>query len=164
MMGLFSQAGSTFKQAVKPRGSVEAEDKPPSDTEPDDTSILDDNEGSIITSLISQLRVGMDLSKVTFPTFVLEPRSMLERITDFMSHPDLIFGAETCNDSEERFIRVLQYYLAGWHIKPKGVKKPYNPVLGEFFRCRYDYPNGTQGFYIAEQGDIRVLVWHTAFD
>ena len=24
-------------------------------------------------------------------------------------------------------------------------------MLGEFFRCRYDYPNGTQGFYIAEQ-------------
>jgi oxysterol-binding protein-related protein 8 len=83
----------------------------------------------------------MDLSRVTFPTFVLEPRSMLERITDFMSHPDLIFGqvgfthhpeasidfisrAERCNDPEERFIRVLQYYLAGWHIKPKGVKKP----------------------------------------
>jgi len=34
----------------------------------------------------------MDLSRVTFPTFVLEPRSMLERITDFMAHPDLIFG------------------------------------------------------------------------
>lgn len=34
----------------------------------------------------------MDLQKVTFPTFVLEPRSMLERITDFMSHPDLLFG------------------------------------------------------------------------
>lgn len=82
----------------------------------------------------------MDLSKVTFPTFVLEPRSMLERITDFMSHPDLIFGsvksslpqtyhnplpsAEKCDDPEERFIRILQYYLAGWHIKPKGVKKP----------------------------------------
>ena len=37
-------------------------------------------------------RVGMDLSKVTFPTFVLEPRSMLERITDFLAHPDIIFG------------------------------------------------------------------------
>lgn len=22
---------------------------------------------------------------------------------------------------------MLQYYLAGWHIKPKGVKKPYVP-------------------------------------
>ncbi|KDQ54974.1 hypothetical protein JAAARDRAFT_38086 [Jaapia argillacea MUCL 33604] len=147
MMGLFQQAGSHLR---KPRGSF-VEDRVPEDTDPDDTSILDENEGSIIMSLISQLRVGMDLSKVTFPTFVLEPRSMLERITDFMAHPDLIFGAENCDDAEERFIRVLQYYLAGWHIKPKGVKKPYNPVLGEFFRCRYDYSDGTQGFYIAEQ-------------
>ena len=37
-------------------------------------------------------RVGMDLSRVAFPTFVLEPRSMLERITDFMAFPDLLFG------------------------------------------------------------------------
>ncbi|KAJ7795692.1 hypothetical protein B0H14DRAFT_2918166 [Mycena olivaceomarginata] len=150
MMGLFSQAGATLRGSSKPRGSLE-DDKAPEDTNPDDTSILDEDEGSIILSLISQLRIGMDLSRVTFPTFVLEPRSMLERITDFMSHPDLIFGAETCNDPEERFMRVLQYYLAGWHIKPKGVKKPYNPILGEFFRCRYDYPDGSQGFYVAEQ-------------
>lgn len=88
---------------------------------PDCGYYRDEDEGSIILSLISQLRcaprprrpilptprpdnplpiivahppsrVGMDLSKVTFPTFVLEPRSMLERITDFMAHPDLIFG------------------------------------------------------------------------
>ncbi|KAK7688245.1 hypothetical protein QCA50_008615 [Cerrena zonata] len=151
MMGLFSSAASNLKvPSQRPRGNS-MDDKMPEDTEPDDTSILDENEGSIISSLISQLRVGMDLSKVTFPTFVLEPRSMLERITDFMSHPDLIFGAENCDDPEERFIRVLQYYLAGWHIKPKGVKKPYNPILGEFFRCRYDYSDGSQGFYIAEQ-------------
>jgi oxysterol-binding protein-related protein 8 len=88
-------------------------------------------------------RIGMDLSKVTFPTFVLEPRSMLERITDFMSHPDLIFGsvifprhtcwspdphlpprAENLEEPEERFIQILRYYLSGWHVKPKGVKKP----------------------------------------
>lgn len=34
----------------------------------------------------------MDLTKIALPTFVLEPRSLLERITDFFSHPDLIFG------------------------------------------------------------------------
>ena len=28
----------------------------------------------------------------------------------------------------------------------------YNPILGEFFRCKYQYPDGTKGFYIAEQG------------
>ena len=27
----------------------------------------------------------------------------------------------------------------------------YNPVLGEFFRCTYNYPDGSEGLYIAEQ-------------
>jgi hypothetical protein len=45
MMGLFSSTASSFSRAVKPRGSSvsensHGEDKPPSDTEPDDTSIL----------------------------------------------------------------------------------------------------------------------------
>jgi hypothetical protein len=108
-MGIFTQAKETLK-AAKPGGSG-VEDQMPQDTDPDDTSVLcapslsehtpridvnahrDEEQGSIITSMISQLRVGMDLSKVSFPTFVLEPRSMLERITDFMAHPDLIFGS-----------------------------------------------------------------------
>ncbi|KAG9310320.1 hypothetical protein JVU11DRAFT_9444 [Chiua virens] len=152
MMGLFSQAGSHIRRA---RG-LSVEDRAPEDTEPDDTSILDENEGSVITSLISQLRVGMDLSKVTFPTFVLEPRSMLERITDFMSHPDVIFGAEDCVEPEERYLRVLQYYLAGWHIKPKGVKKPYNPVLGEFFRLSH-HPPISAFFYISPENGLCIV-------
>lgn len=45
---------------------------------------------NVIIGMISQLKTGMDLHKVPFPTFVLEPRSMLERITDFVSHPHLI--------------------------------------------------------------------------
>jgi len=55
-----------------------------------DAEVLDDEPRSIIIGIISQLRKGMDLHRVTLPTFVLEPRSFLERITDFMSHPDLI--------------------------------------------------------------------------
>jgi len=136
----------------KKRGSSPgSEGRVPQGSETSETSILDENEGSIILSLISQLRIGMDLSKVTFPTFVLEPRSMLERITSFMSHPDLIFGAENEENPEDRFLRVLRYYMSGWHNKPRGVKKPYNPVLGEFFRCRFEYKDGSCGFYIAEQ-------------
>jgi len=135
----------------RPRGGSGGDAQAPEGSDPNDTEILNQNEGSIILSILSQLRAGADLHRVTFPTFVLEPRSMLERITDFMSHPELIFGADELPSEEERFIAVLRYYLSGWHIKPRGVKKPYNPVLGEFFRCRYDYPNGTKGFYIAEQ-------------
>jgi hypothetical protein len=31
------------------------------------------------------------------------------------------------------------------------VKKPYNPVLGETFRCQYEYADGSIGYYVAEQ-------------
>lgn len=149
-MGLFSQVSSAV--SWHGQGSkLLKDDNPPEGADADDMEELDDESGSILLSLIGQLRLGMDLHKVTLPTFVLEPRSMLERVTDFLSHPDLIFGADRLENPEERFLAVLTYYMSGWHIKPKGVKKPYNPVLGEFFRCTYAYPNGTTGVYIAEQ-------------
>ena len=31
----------------------------------------------------------------------------------------------------DRFILILAWYLASWHIAPKAVKKPLNPVLGK---------------------------------
>jgi hypothetical protein len=38
-------------------------------------------DSAVLMHIISQLRPGADLSRVTLPTFILEPRSMLERIT-----------------------------------------------------------------------------------
>ncbi|KAJ3165134.1 hypothetical protein HDU88_004854 [Geranomyces variabilis] len=119
-----------------------------SDVEQD---VLDDEPKSILLGIISQLRKGMDLSRVTLPTFVLEPRSMCERITDFMSHPELVLGTTKKADPVARFNDIVTYFLSGWHIKPKGVKKPYNPVLGEFFRCRWKFEDGSESFYVCEQ-------------
>ncbi|KAI7862050.1 hypothetical protein BDF14DRAFT_1860430 [Spinellus fusiger] len=121
------------------------------DSDPDSTEVLEDSSRSIIMGMISQLRKDMDLHRVTFPTFVLEPRSLLEKITDYMSHADLLLLAAQETGQQNRFIAVLRYFLSGWHIKPKGVKKPYNPVLGEFFECQWSYGNGTDAFFVAEQ-------------
>lgn len=112
---------------------------------------LDDEPRSIILSMIGQLRKDMDLSRITFPTFVLEPRSFTERVTDFMSHPDFLIDANQREDPVERFIGVVKYYMSGWHIHPRGVKKPYNPVLGEFFRSRYEFKDNTNAYFLAEQ-------------
>ena len=68
--------------------------------------------------MISQLRPGMDLTRVTLPTFVLEPKSMLERITNFMSHPELLLNISAVDDPEKRFIEVVRFYLSGFHILP----------------------------------------------
>ena len=39
----------------------------------------------------------------------------------------------------------------GFYKKPKGLKKPYNPILGETFRCYWHHPSGSKTFYISEQ-------------
>ncbi|KAF9916266.1 hypothetical protein BX616_004172 [Lobosporangium transversale] len=117
----------------------------------EDTEVVDEGNRSILMDIISQLSKGGDLHRVTLPTFVLEPRSMLERITDFMSHPELIIKANQLEDPVERFVSVTRYFLSGWHIKPKGVKKPYNPILGEHFRAKWEFADGTEAFYVAEQ-------------
>jgi oxysterol-binding protein-related protein 8 len=113
--------------------------------------VVDKEQGSIIAHIIAQLRPGADLSRVTLPTFILEPRSMLERITNFMSHPETLLQLPKIDDPLQRFVAVTKFYLSGWHIKPSGVKKPLNPILGEVFTGWWDYPDGTRGYYISEQ-------------
>ncbi|KAF9538610.1 hypothetical protein EC957_006416 [Mortierella hygrophila] len=120
-------------------------------THGDDTEIVEESNRSILLDLISQLTKGSDLHRVTLPTFVLESRSMLERITDFMSHPEIIVQANHLEDPVARFVAVTRYFLSGWHIRPKGVKKPYNPILGEHFRSKWTFADGTEAFYVAEQ-------------
>jgi hypothetical protein len=112
---------------------------------------MDSEQGSMLSHIISQLRPGADLSRVTLPTFILEPRSMLERITNFMAHPETLLPLTTIDDPIQRFVAVTKFYLSGWHIKPPGVKKPLNPILGEIFTGYWDYPDGTKGYYISEQ-------------
>lgn len=120
-----------------------------------DTDDIDelDNEGqSILFGIIDQLKPGCDLSKITLPTFILEKKSMLERITNFFQIPDLLLEANATDDPLERFILILKWYLASWHIAPKAVKKPLNPVLGEIFSCYWDdLPNENKAFYVSEQ-------------
>lgn len=141
--------------------------------DPDCTEVLEDDSRSIILDIIAQLRKGTDLHRVALPTFVLEPRSMLERITDFMSHPDLIqawvtfkddpwhqtspvffyspllcllvacqwwlhvilYSANAYTDPLDRFIGVVQYFLSGWHIKPKVKMNHVNDSWHVFNTC-----------------------------
>ncbi|KAF1955121.1 hypothetical protein CC80DRAFT_493445 [Byssothecium circinans] len=117
----------------------------------DDETVVDAEQGNVLTHIISQLRPGADLSRVTLPTFILEPRSMLERITNFMAHPETLLPMTKIEDPVQRFVAVTKFYLSGWHIKPPGVKKPLNPILGEIFTCYWDYPDNTRGYYISEQ-------------
>lgn len=50
---------------------------------------------SLMWVLLRQLRPGMDLSRVVLPTFVLEPRSFLSKLSDYYYHGDLLSRCAT---------------------------------------------------------------------
>ncbi|XP_012733257.3 oxysterol-binding protein-related protein 9 isoform X2 [Fundulus heteroclitus] len=110
----------------------------------------DDGEGesveehkSVIMHLLSQVRLGMDLTKVVLPTFILERRSLLEMYADFFAHPDLFVSIADQPEPRERMVQVVKWYMSAFHAGRKGsvAKKPYNPILGEVFFCHWDLPN-----------------------
>ncbi|XP_056319849.1 oxysterol-binding protein-related protein 9 isoform X3 [Danio aesculapii] len=119
----------------------------------------DDGEGesveehkSVIMHLLSQVRLGMDLTKVVLPTFILERRSLLEMYADFFAHPDLFVSIAEQQDPRDRMVHVVKWYLSAFHAGRKGsvAKKPYNPILGEVFFCHWDLPSETEDPAAAE--------------
>ncbi|XP_036396327.1 oxysterol-binding protein-related protein 11 isoform X1 [Megalops cyprinoides] len=109
--------------------------------EEDDLGAVEE-ERSVILHLLSQLKLGMDLTRVVLPTFILEKRSLLEMYADFMSHPDLFVAVTDGAGPEERMVRFVEYYLTSFHEGRRGAvaKKPYNPIIGETFHCSWRVP------------------------
>ena len=92
----------------------------------------DDSRGLIMT-MLKQVRPGMELSKLVFPTFVLFPTSLLEQMSVWISYPELFIAALEQDDPLDRFLSIVRWFVSGWSVRPKVCKKPYNPVLGEYF-------------------------------
>ncbi|XP_038211060.1 oxysterol-binding protein-related protein 9 isoform X2 [Zerene cesonia] len=99
-----------------------------------------ENHGSVVTHLLSQVKIGMDLTKVVLPTFILERRSLLEMYADSFAHPDQFVKIVDQPTPRERMVQVVRWYLSSYHAgrKSQVAKKPYNPILGEVFRCHWD--------------------------
>lgn len=101
-----------------------------------------ENHGSVVSHLISQVKIGMDLTKVVLPTFILERRSLLEMYADYFAHPDIFISIADFPDPKERMVQVVQWYMSAYHAGRKSTvaKKPYNPIIGEMFKCHWDIP------------------------
>ncbi|XP_062373660.1 oxysterol-binding protein-related protein 8 isoform X2 [Sardina pilchardus] len=116
------------------------------------TETVSEENKSLIWTLLKQVRPGMDLSKVVLPTFILEPRSFLDKLSDYYYHADFLSEAAVEENAFNRMKKVVKWYISGFYKKPKGLKKPYNPIIGETYRCVWLHPNtSSKTFYISEQ-------------
>ncbi|XP_045601770.1 oxysterol-binding protein-related protein 11 isoform X2 [Procambarus clarkii] len=129
-----SRAGTSENES-----EISDEERPDGDGE---LGEVGDGQRSVIMHIISQLRLGMDLTRVTLPTFILERRSLLEMFADFLGHPDYFVRIGEANSPEERIQQVVKWYLTSIHVGRNGsvAKKPYNPIIGEVFHCSWRIP------------------------
>lgn len=110
---------------------------------------------SLILNLLNRLKLGMDLTRVPLPTFVLQSRSFLESCSDFMANCDFLAKLNDLLRPEERMCTIVKWYLTAFYFACRqGIaKKPYNPMLGEVFRCKW-YPHSSPDCiftFVAEQ-------------
>lgn len=73
----------------------------------DDLGSLE-GQGSVLSHLLSQVKIGMDLTKVVLPTFILERRSLLEMYADFFAHPDMFVDIADQPTPKDRIVAVLR--------------------------------------------------------
>ena len=79
-------------------------------------------------------------------------------------HPELLHGISQLPDPVERMMGIVRFYLSGWHYKTMGVKKPFNPIVGETFAAAWAHGDGSKTQYFAEQVSHRPPVSAVYFE
>uniref|UniRef100_A0A2K5QQH3 Oxysterol-binding protein-related protein 8 n=1 Tax=Cebus imitator TaxID=2715852 RepID=A0A2K5QQH3_CEBIM len=94
------------------------------------TETVSEENKSLIWTLLKQVRPGMDLSKVVLPTFILEPRSFLDKLSDYYYHADFLSEAALEENPYFRLKKVVKWYLSGFYKKPK---VSHHPPISAFY-------------------------------
>lgn len=113
------------------------------------------NKAALIFDIVNQMKSGKDLYRISLPTAFICPQSMTEYILQFIIPNEYLDGINEIQDPLERMIRVAKWWMSNLcHLPRKNYmhSKPYNPILGEFFRAKIFHPkNGSETWYFAEQ-------------
>ncbi|ELP93853.1 oxysterol-binding protein, putative [Entamoeba invadens IP1] len=107
---------------------------------------------NIIWEFVKGLSPGVDLTRIPFPVCITQARSFLESFTDYFKHWTYLSQAANEDDPYKRMKLITLWYLTGFSNAMKLVRKPYNPILGEVFRCMWADPKtSAKTFYVSEQ-------------
>ncbi|EFJ40244.1 hypothetical protein VOLCADRAFT_108254 [Volvox carteri f. nagariensis] len=84
---------------------------------------------------------GINLTKISLPVCLFEPRSFLERLTTNWEYNSLLVAAARCTDPADRLRFIVAFAISGL-CRQVSFHKPFNPILGETYQAVY--PNGIE--------------------
>lgn len=79
---------------------------------------------------------GLNLTKISMPVKLFEPRSWLERMCDNWCYLDLLECAADATDPVER-LKYMAAFVIGGLRQQVSFWKPFNPILGETYQAEY---------------------------
>ncbi|KAJ6229199.1 oxysterol-binding protein [Anaeramoeba flamelloides] len=98
----------------------------------------------LVKSIGKEILDGKELTRISMPIGLFEPRSFLERLADSFAYaPVYLERAYGSINPIERLKNVIVFALAGLHLSLTN-SKPFNPVLGETYQSSFS--NGTKIF------------------
>jgi len=106
----------------------------------------------VVSSFVSQLKVGQDLTRVSLPAVLLHPFSMLEvfasrELTNF----EMLLDANSPSTTPlDRMISIVSWYCSCLPMDT-WKKKPTNSVLGEVHQCHLQSSRFGDTHFVAEQ-------------
>lgn len=76
---------------------------------------------------------------MNFPIFIMEKKSLLEIFADSMCYVNLFARiSDEKSSAEDRMIAIAYWYLSMFnHVQNESLKKPFNPIAGEIFKCSW---------------------------
>lgn len=111
---------------------------------------------SLIYEFLKQLTPQAELWRISVPPYILQPISLLEKISHYSSPNDMVEKINEETSEEKRFISILAWIISNWRTIPRAglqQSKPFNPTLGEIFKCEWKHGGNDQDVtrYLAEQ-------------
>jgi hypothetical protein len=137
-----------------------------SDTYMSVSNALESKQYNLFYEFLKTLRPGVELFRNAVPVFLIEPISLLEKLSYYNRPNRLAFQAVKEKDSLTRFSYVLGWVISNWSMIPKkGIShsKPFNPILGEVFMGKWlDQETDSETQFISEQVSHHppVSAWH----
>jgi len=96
---------------------------------------------SMLSFVLSNLRVGMDLSRMPLPTWFMQKRSILESYSDFFRHSKEFVKIAKEPTAEARILQCFRWFILGFydhfHSLSDIAKKPFNSILGETYSTEF---------------------------
>jgi hypothetical protein len=108
---------------------------------------------SVFLELLKQIKPGVELYRISIPTFILHPVSLLERISSTSVMNSCMNNWEGVS-AEFRMLKIVGWLTAQFRNIPReGIdgSKPYNPIRGEIFNCSWDYDDKSTTHFTGEQ-------------